>query len=259
MKDKLKIIDDSGDKKYFTMIPNYILNHSTLWDREVYIQMKRITGENGTCWTSQKTLAKQCGISINRLKKSLKYLVEHKWIKQIGTKEVITNGGFQEVNEYKVADLWKLNVDYYEAKGVSPCDIPSTKGVSPKSQRGITGEAKGVSPCDDKEEPREEEPFKNTSNEVAGIQKVINSFKGVNPTYGRLFGNTTQRSAAGRLLKQFGEEELIAMVGQLATINAMPYMTPTTTPYELERNMGRIKAKLEQSQNKIKTKIAFHQ
>lgn len=166
---KIKIIDESGDKKYFTIVPNYILNHSTLWDREVYIQMKRITGEGGTCWTSQSTLAKQCGISINRLKKSLKYLIEHKWIKLLGTRDVETKGGIQEVNKYSVADLWKMNADFYEAKGVSQKDIPITKGVSPKEQRGITGEAKGVSPGDDKEEHREEDPLnKNATRGVAG-------------------------------------------------------------------------------------------
>lgn len=152
MKEKVKIVDESGDKKYFTIIPNYILNHSTLWDREVYIQMKRITGEDGACWTSQKTLAKQCGISVNRLKKSLKYLLEHGWIKQVGVKKVATEGGGQEVHEYKVSDLWKLNIEFYEDEGVSPGDRPIT-------QRGITAEVKGVSPGDDKEEPGyKEEP-----------------------------------------------------------------------------------------------------
>ena len=98
MQKELGIQDGSNDKRYFTIIPNYILNHSTLWDREVYVQMKRIAGDEGTCWTSQKTLSKQCGISINRLKKSLTYLIDHKWIKPIGTKKVGTAGGNQEVN-----------------------------------------------------------------------------------------------------------------------------------------------------------------
>ena len=71
---QIKIEDGSGDKKYFTIIPNYVYNHSTHWDREVYGQMKRIAGENGNCWISQEKLAKQCGISIGRLRKSLKYL-----------------------------------------------------------------------------------------------------------------------------------------------------------------------------------------
>jgi hypothetical protein len=91
--DKIKIEDESGDRKYFTIIPNYIYNHSTLWDREVYCQMKRIAGENGTCWTSRKKLSKQCGISIERLQKSIKYLIEHQWIEFVGKKPVITKGG----------------------------------------------------------------------------------------------------------------------------------------------------------------------
>ena len=45
--ENINLQDKSGDKDYFTIIPNYVLNHSALWDREVYIQMKRIAGENG--------------------------------------------------------------------------------------------------------------------------------------------------------------------------------------------------------------------
>lgn len=150
---KTKITDESGDKKYFTIIPNYILNHSTLWDREVYIQMKRITGEDGTCWTSQKNLANQCGISVNRLKKSIQYLIENQWIEFVGTKPTESSGGTQETKEYKVIDLWEKNIQFYKDKGVSSNDTPITKGVSRDAQRGITSEAKGVSPSDDKEEP----------------------------------------------------------------------------------------------------------
>src|SRR3990167_6518213 len=133
----MKITDESGDRKYFTVIPNYILNHSTLWDREVYIQMKRITGENGTCWTSRKNLAKQCGMSERRLDKSLKYLVEYGWIEKVGKKEIQTMGGLQSVNEYRVIDLWGLNNDFYQEekhKGVASKDIPLSKGVARNEQ-----------------------------------------------------------------------------------------------------------------------------
>jgi hypothetical protein len=78
MENKIKFEDESGDKEFFTIIPNYVLNHSSQCDRDVYIQIKRITGESGECYMSQKNLAKQCGISVNRLKKSLDYLIEHK-------------------------------------------------------------------------------------------------------------------------------------------------------------------------------------
>ena len=158
---ELKIEDGSSDKKYFTIIPNYILNHSTLYDREVYIQMKRISGENGSCWCSQKKLAKQCGMSVNRLKTSIKYLLEHDWIKVIGKKTIKTNGGNQEINEYKINDLWKLNTDFYLAQqGVSLNDTPIPKGVSRKQQRGITEKAKGVSQWVPNNNPVKEEPIK---------------------------------------------------------------------------------------------------
>lgn len=152
--------DGSGDRKYFTIIPNYILNHSSIWDREIYIQMKKIAGEDGTCYTSQETLAKKCGISVNRLKKSLKYLIEHEWIYFIGVKETGTKGGFQGVNEYRIADLWRKNIEYYENKGVAGDDTPSVKGVSQNTSKGCHENAKGVSPEAYKEDPLNKIPLK---------------------------------------------------------------------------------------------------
>ena len=255
--EKIKIQDNSGDKNYFTIIPNYILNHSTIWDREVYIQMKRITGEEGTCWTSQKKLSKQCGISINRLKKSIKYLLENKWIEKIGTKQVETIGGIQEVNEYKIIDLWKLNSDFYNEKhnkGVSPENTPITKGVSRKSQRGITDEAKGVSPEGYKEELYiNKNPLNNTiaiSNEIAGIPQVINLFKDIDLAYIDWFKNTTQRNAAEKLLIRAPInklEELIITI--LPVLNSMPYNPrdcKAFNPFELNKNWAKIMAKIKE-------------
>ena len=149
---KIQMCDSSNDKKYFTIIPNYILNHSTLWDREVYIQMKRIAGENGACWMSQGNLAKQCGISLGRLKKSIKYLLEHGWIKFLGKKKVGTSGGNQTVNEYAVTDIWDRNNSFYR-KGGSLKDTPLSKGGSPEDPKGGHETPKGGSLKDYKEEP----------------------------------------------------------------------------------------------------------
>ena len=134
--DNLEIQDHSHDKKYFTIVPNYILVHGCLYDREVYVQIKRIAGEHtgGTCWASQATLAKRCGISKNRLKKSLDFLVEHKLIRFMGERQVGTAGGIQSVNEYAIVDIWKRNIDYFE--GMSPHDTPCVKGGSRKCPKG---------------------------------------------------------------------------------------------------------------------------
>lgn len=149
--EKIVIENETNDHRYFTIIPNYILNHSTAYDRDLYAQMKRIAGDNGVCYMSQAKMAKQCGVSINRLKKSLKYLVENEWIKIAGEKIIETKGGNQKVLVYKMVDLWNKNNDFYN-KGVSQDDIPLSKGVSPNDDKGYHQMTKGVSPNDDKED-----------------------------------------------------------------------------------------------------------
>lgn len=92
---------------------------------------------------------------------------------------------------------------------------------------------------------------------VAGEGKVIGElidlFKEVNPSYRTLFGNKTQRACLKRMLKEHGEKKLRGMIEALPEINAKKYMPVTTTPYELERNMGKIKARMDQQRSGSQT------
>jgi hypothetical protein len=47
------------NRKYFTAIPNIILDHPELdiYDQMLYIHIKRIAGDNGQCWASIRYLA----------------------------------------------------------------------------------------------------------------------------------------------------------------------------------------------------------
>ena len=69
MQNKFKVIDDSGDRRYFTMIPNYIVNHSTIYEQAIYLYMKRVAGESGTCWMSSQEIGKKLGCSRNTISK----------------------------------------------------------------------------------------------------------------------------------------------------------------------------------------------
>lgn len=80
--------------------------------------------------------------------------------------------------------------------------------------------------------------------------KIIEAFKIVNPMVGRLYAMKTQRSAADRLLEQFGEEELLKMIASLPAINAMPFAPKATTPMELEIKCGQIIAFVAQEKNR---------
>ena len=164
---KIKIQDESGDKKYFTIIPNYILNHSTANDQALYSQMKRYAGEGGECFASEIKLRKQLGIGRIGLKKSIQYLLDHKWISHKGIKQVMTRGGLQDINVYVVNDIWNKNNEYYKGmsettylKGVAPDDIPLARGVVETEGGGVQNNTKGVVETTTKKNHKEEEPLK---------------------------------------------------------------------------------------------------
>lgn len=140
----MEIKNESGDRKYFTIIPNYIANHSSANDQALYLQMKKIVGDReGVCYASEKYFKDKLKIGSKALKKSIQYLIDHKWIEEAGLREVETRGGKQTIKTYLIKDIWKMNVDYYQ--GVSESEpLSERQGVSESNQRGVQKEQKGV-------------------------------------------------------------------------------------------------------------------
>jgi len=118
---KYKFEDETQDRKYFTIVPNYILNHSSATDKALYIDIKRAAGENGRCFMTEETMCNRNGIGKKQLHKSLKYLLDHKWIKFVG----MTPAKTRPIKTYIILDIWKKNVDFYQDK-----KIPSQSRVS---------------------------------------------------------------------------------------------------------------------------------
>ncbi|UCC95926.1 MAG: helix-turn-helix domain-containing protein [Candidatus Omnitrophota bacterium] len=109
-----KIEDESGDRKYFTIIPNYILNHSTDTDQALYAQMKRLAGDSGKCSAGVRYFMKQLGVGYKSVRKSLDYLIKNKWITYLGTTKIKKERGEKEVDVYQINDIWKFNVNHYD-------------------------------------------------------------------------------------------------------------------------------------------------
>lgn len=86
-------------------------------------------------------------------------------------------------------------------------------------------------------------PKTKTVTDGALINKIIEAFEQVNPSYERLFAQTPQRGAVDRMAQKFGIEQLEAMVLFLPKVNASKYSgLSITTPYQLEMNLGKLKA-----------------
>ena len=118
MKDKY--VDNSGDRKYFAMIPYYVVNHSCAYEQSLYLVMKRIASENGTCWASPEYIGKSMGCSKNTVIKYRKSLEKRGWIRMIGQRK--SGKTSQLVREYEIVDLWEINLAYYKSKKVSMVD-----------------------------------------------------------------------------------------------------------------------------------------
>jgi len=246
MKDKFYIEDDSSDKKYFTIIPNYIANHSTANDQALYFQMKKHAGENGECFVSEKTLKLKLGIGSKALHKSIQYLLTHNWIKENGLREVQTKGGVQQVLNYKIVDIWKLNSEHY--KGVSESE-PLPKGCSEVTQ-GVPRSNQRGSLLSNKEELYNNIHKKeDTSEEASQINKLIDLFKVVNPSYSKLFANKTQRIACERMIKLHGFKKLDELINVLPSLNQDKYAPVITTPVQLEDKFGQLIAYGQKKQN----------
>lgn len=87
------------------------------------------------------------------------------------------------------------------------------------------------------------------------INEIISLFKEVNPSIGKYYANKTQRAAVARMLKEHGKENLESMIKVLPQVNARPFWPKSTTPIELENNLGKYKALKESDTSKSNSKI----
>lgn len=140
--EEILIQDNSGDKDNFTIIPNYIANHSTANDQALYFQMKRLAGDKGQSFASEKYFMDKLGIGRKALKKAIHYLLNNKWISYVGYKDTQTKGGIQKIKVYKINNIWKMNTEYYQ--GVSESTL-LYQGVSERAGGGVQKDIQGVS------------------------------------------------------------------------------------------------------------------
>jgi len=74
------------------------------------------------------------------------------------------------------------------------------------------------------------------------INEVILSFQGVNPSFKKWYGNTTQRSAVDRMLVAHGSEKLKKVIELLPKTNGMQFFPTITTPLQLEDKWAALEA-----------------
>jgi hypothetical protein len=151
---------------YFTITPN-IIDDILIdpYEYRVYAKIKRMANTQGKCWPSKSTLAKQCGMSLNKLKSILKALEKPRpelngkaLIKEV--KRFNKQKKIHESSIYQIVDIWTENMEQVKKQ---PICHEVTGGGSPDAQGVGHQMTQGGSPDGYKEEPIEEEPIKEDS------------------------------------------------------------------------------------------------
>jgi hypothetical protein len=90
------------------------------------------------------------------------------------------------------------------------------------------------------------------------INDLVKLFEPINPSYEKLYKNTSQRAALERLVKKWGYEKTENLVKALPQIISRKYAPRITTPYQLEDKLGELKIFYEQERGgKNKSKVAI--
>jgi len=130
---KFKILDESNDRRYFTIVPNIIANGSTAYEQALYLQMKRKAGEAGTCYASRETLAEAMGVGTGTVSRTIDKLLKRGWIKYVGKR----HGKTRPTNEYRVVDIWRENVESYKDPSTVDESTPTNKDASRGDDRSV--------------------------------------------------------------------------------------------------------------------------
>ena len=128
-------VKDAGDtRKYFIQVPNMIddLDLSPYAFR-LYVHLKRVAGDEGTCWQSTNTLAKACQMSSGSVSNAKKELHKLGLIAVMTKKN--TQGGIDH-HEITIIDIWPRNITRYVTSS------PHEQASSPHEQASSPGETK---------------------------------------------------------------------------------------------------------------------
>ena len=114
---------NNENKKYFTIVPNYVIDHSSAYELAVYTYIKRVAGENGTCWESANNIGRKLNADPKTIRKYLKILLKKNLIEKVGIR-----GKTKPSAEYKIVKIWELNSAHYQEKDKGKYTLSQRKG-----------------------------------------------------------------------------------------------------------------------------------
>lgn len=237
-KDLTGIHDESSDRKFFTILPNYIADHCGMEAQSLYFIMKRYAGEHGSCYASERTLRKKMKAGRIAMKRGLNELIELELIRYKGMQMVDTDSGEQWVKGYTIVDIWQENMNHYRpAENGRPAenDTLGLLKTAPKKNHLLrrTNNNTRMNKIELRKLMKESGECVNPKQDV---EAVIGAFAKVNPDIFRTWYKIkAQRLACDRLIDAHGLETAVGVAKALASSNQMDFFPRIYTPVQLEQ------------------------
>lgn len=240
-------------KGYYITVSNGLLDvkhrermGSAVWEFMFLLDKMTSCNENGIGKVlggkpiKMKELSELMGVSKKTVSRNLRRLSKQGYIEMIRTPY-----GYS----FKIFKAKKIfqNNNKRPDKSVQSDDRDQTKVSSPKRVD------KSVRNKEDKTALDNTIDDKTTSNKVA-LNPLIELFSEVNPTYEKIFRNKTERKSLEDLVKKFGEEKIKQIIEVLPMTNKQQYAPTITTPYQLEKNLGKLKSFFDKQRSSTKGK-----
>jgi len=163
--DEIQVEDLSSLHKYRTELPNIIFEYGLdPYEGWLYMCLKKISGDNGGCFASNKYLSIKAKISERKIRYCKQALVKKGLIKI--TKRLKANGS-KNTDLVQIIDLWPKNFIHFKEKFRA---AQQTEGVR-HNKPDIPAQPA------DKEKPSEEEPLKKKFSVSTKPAKISFSFK----------------------------------------------------------------------------------
>jgi Helix-turn-helix domain len=250
-------VRDKRNRGWFYLDNEYLNGYAKIFGpigTGIYLSLCRHVDSSQKCFPSEKTMADELNIAERTVRKYLKQL--EAWNLIVIGKARSEQGKFLH-NEYWLVDKseWKKKPSANGADGTQ--DAEPSASDDPNQRHTVPHKDTNKKNTNNKETHPS-----NASVAMEGLNEIISLFKVLNPSYERLFSNKTERAAAERLAGKMGREDLETVIGFAARANSLPYAPTITTPYELEKNLGRLHAfynKEKAKQENKGLKIAFYE
>lgn len=203
-----------------------------------------VNNETGNCFPSKETQAKEIGCCKDKVCEARKTLEQKGWL----SKEQLTDKKTGRFIRFQ----WVLRVPSSALPDVGKNrrrKLPTTANKDANKKK-----------LKQQEEIKQEEDIttgagapeiKVETAEGRKINELIKEFEPVNPSYARFYKILPQRDALDRLLKIMPAEELVKVIKFLPKSNISQYAPTITTPLELEKKLGSLKAFCERQKEAV--------